>query len=267
MPQPLSELELSLEANASEICPAAFSAESCSAVSLEPLSEALVMAASGLEASPPTNTPFPASNTGEPKASVARSKTSKRTSHQSAPKTKAKQHSSGVMTVLRSRRVRALVTCVCVLMIAGLLVMNLKGRSTSEVAETPIDEIEMSEFGSGSQPASDSFDGNGNHSAASEFDDRMTDTPGGVRQAGAWSENAPPANPWDHRPATNVTSIPTNRFESKSDIPRGAWLTGQIELDVNAVTPASFSSSSANNQALRTSTISGDFRLPRQRQK
>lgn len=265
MSQPLPEPEPSLEANASEICPSAFSAESCSAVFLEPLSEALVMAASGLETSPPTNPPLPVSNTGEPKASVARSKSSKRPAHKSIPQPNTKQNSSGVMTVLRSRRVRALVTCACVLMIAGLLVMNLKGRSTSEVAETPIDEIEMSEFGSGSQPASDSLDGNGNHSAAPGFDDRMTDASGGVRQAGAWSENAPPANPWDHRPATNVTSIPTNRFESKSDIPRGAWLTGQIELDVNAVTPASFSSTPANNQALRTSTISGDFRLPRQR--
>ena len=181
-----------------------------------------------------------ASNSSSNSTSASQSKRPSRSS--SPPKVVApprKPHqprSAGIWGMLRSRRVRVILTLVGVLMIAGLVGLNMRGSGTSTDIED--DELAMSEFGQGSSEQMTSGDGSMQEPAAFEdgFDNKSIVT----ANAEEWETSTPRLPPLGLPVMNDSNVVPASGVDRSSGAgQRGAWLTGQIEVEPNGVVPAS----------------------------
>lgn len=159
--------------------------------------------------------------------------------------------SSRIWELMRSRRVRALLTLVGVLMIAGLVGLNLRsGQNSSNGDDT---ELELSEFGNDKSFAPGTVEGSNQVPGA--FDNGGSAEPHSGTGQNQWAGEAPRLPPLGLAPLHDAEVIPAGRMEpSSASGPRGAWLTGQIEVEPSGVVPVSGSWSSANgsNRANQT---------------
>lgn len=154
-----------------------------------------------------------------------------------APPRKPHQpRSAGIWGMLRSRRVRVMLTLVGVLMIAGLVGLNMRGSGTSTDIED--DELAMSEFGQGSSDQMTSGDSSMQEPAAFEdgFDNKSIVT----ANAEEWETSTPRLPPLGLPVMNDSNVVPASGVDRSSESgQRGAWLTGQIEVEPNGVVPAS----------------------------
>lgn len=154
-----------------------------------------------------------------------------------APPRKPVQPQSGkIWETLRSRRVRVVMTFVGVLMLAGLIGINM--RSSSTTADLEVDELEMSEFGQNPNEQMVSGDGSMQEPAAfsSGFENQQMVT----TNTEEWETSAPRLPPLGLPVMNDSNVIPAsgiNRPQTSGQ--RGAWLTGQIEIEPNGVVPVS----------------------------
>ena len=253
------------------------SLESCSSESVvapagDSLPEMLASVASGLDlpvAEPVTvvtaleSTP---SNSSEPTSfamPVSPSQPKRASRNLSKSKGPTQQRKLGIPSrlweTLRSGRVRTLLTLVGVLMIAGLVGLNLKGsRSSANVDDI---ELELAEFGDHK-----SFDPNpvdGSLEAPGAFDNGVANRPIQTSDANEWPGTSPRLPPLGLSPNSDSEVISAGGIEqSSASGPRGAWLTGQIEIESNGIVPVSGSRPNANG-AKRTTQASGFDPFPR----
>lgn len=137
--------------------------------------------------------------------------------------------SDRLMTVLRSRQVRVLLTCCCLLMIGGLVLLNLQTSPRTAPTRAELADLELTEFTEepGSVPA-----------AVDESDSILRPADGSFRDSGLQTADA---QTWSSNPQLpSVASgrnrdsqfIPAGFVQPPTDTdPRGAWLTGRIEAN------------------------------------
>lgn len=161
------------------------------------------------------------------------------------PRKLAPSRSSAIWATLRSRRVRMLLTLVGVLMIAGLVGLNLRSsRSATDVDDM---DLEMSEFGQGVSTElaapTDSL------AAPASFDDGFENNPIATSDANEWETLPNRLPPLGLSPTDDSGVISAGGVERASMLgPRGAWLTGQIELESSGIVPVSGFRSSARDR-------------------
>ncbi len=152
------------------------------------------------------------------------------------PRKPGPPRSSSIWETFRSRRVRVLLTLVGVLMIAGLVGLNMKGSNSS--ADTDDMELEMSEFGEGQ--SADLASTTGSTGAPAVFDQGFDNQPIGTADANPWETSPAHLPPLGLSPMNDSAVIPAGGMDRTSASgPRGAWLTGQIELESSGVVPVS----------------------------
>jgi hypothetical protein len=149
--------------------------------------------------------------------------------------------SDGLTVALRSRRVRAGLTCVGVLLVGGLFALNFREPNRSAVGNNEFTEMELTEFGQGNLTSNHAADTAGESSIPSRSDSQNMPA---VQTASGFDRSDLDRDwpPQDLRQAGLTFASnggPANRFQAVSATrPRGAWLTGQIELDSNPITSA-----------------------------
>jgi hypothetical protein len=178
-----------------------------------------------------------------------------------SPEAPVKAVRSGPSGLLRSRKVRLLLTLASLLLIFGLI--GLSVNRLPIVAEAESEELDLSEIGESATTAT------ANDSAAEprrhDFDTQFEDHPlmrnaTQTRVASGWSTDLPPTGTGTGIvPVTNfsdsrqaATSQPCRAPASGS---QGAWLTGQIESDESAMPPAGIRSASEYQVAPRQSPM------------
>ena len=136
---------------------------------------------------------------------------------------------SRLVQTLRSRRVRALLTCASLLLIGGLLVLNVRSTTPSGGSAADLAELELAEFG----------------------------------------DVGTPLKPIDGFPPTLRTLddsevMPANRVDPPPGTgPRGAWLTGQIERETSSVVSAGGSWPHSNTAPDRVNSAAEFDSFPR----
>ena len=200
--------------------------------------------------SPQVTTSASVASSSRPKSSSA--SPSKRSSRSSSPpkvvappRKPHKPHSAGIWDMLRSRRVRVMLTLAGVLMIAGLVGLNMRGSGTSSDIED--DELAMSEFGQGESEQMTADDNSMQEPAPFEegFDNRSIAT----ANAEEWGASTPRLPPLGLPVMNDSNVIPASGVDrSSTSGQRGAWLTGQIEIEPSGVVPASGFRSSFGGQ-------------------
>ncbi len=149
--------------------------------------------------------------------------------------------SNSLLEALRSRRVRAGLTCVGVLLVGGLFALNFREANRSAVGNNEFNEMELDEFGEGTRASRREADTAGESSIQSQRDSQQMPA---IQTASRFDRSGlesdwPPQDLGQTGSTFASNGAPANRFQAISATsPRGAWLTGQIELDSNAITPA-----------------------------
>jgi hypothetical protein len=125
-------------------------------------------------------------------------------------------------------------------MIAGLVGLNMKGSSS---AVDSVDmELEMSEFGD--VRSSDSALTAGSMEAPAAFKQGFENKPINSADANSWGSSPPRLPPLGLSPLNDSGVVPAGGLDRSATAgPRGAWLTGQIELESTGVIPVSGSRS------------------------
>jgi hypothetical protein len=148
--------------------------------------------------------------------------------------------SPAIWEALRSRKVRVGLTLAGVLMIAGLVGLNMKGSSS--VVDSVDMELEMSEFGD--VRSSDSALTAGSMEAPAAFKQGFENKPINSADANSWGSSPPRLPPLGLSPLNDSGVVPAGGLDRSATAgPRGAWLTGQIELESTGVIPVSGSRS------------------------
>ena len=121
-------------------------------------------------------------------------------------------------------------------MLATLVGLNMRGSgSTAGVDDM---DLEMSEFGQG--PSVESASSEDSMAAPTAFENGFGDQPIATADASEWGTSPPRLPPLGLSPMNDADVVPTGGLDrSAMSGPRGAWLTGQIEIEPNGVVPAS----------------------------
>ena len=117
-------------------------------------------------------------------------------------------------------------------MLATLVGLNMRGSgSTAGVDDM---DLEMSEFGQG--PSVESASSEDSMAAPMAFENGFGDQPIATADASEWGTSPPRLPPLGLSPMNDAEVVPTGGLDrSAMSGPRGAWLTGQIEIESNGV--------------------------------
>ncbi len=185
-----------------------------------------------------------AAPTAKPSESFSKSEPSRQSKKSSSTrKDRGLGHrlSASLFEALRSHSVRAGLTCVGVLLVGGLFALNFREANRSPVASNEFTEMELTEFGERNLTSNRAADTSGESSIQSRRDSQnmpAAKTAGGFDRSGL-DRDWPPQDLGQPGSTFASNGAPANRFQTVSATrPRGAWLTGQIELDSNAIRPA-----------------------------
>ncbi len=135
--------------------------------------------------------------------------------------------SERLMTLLRSRQVRVLLSCCCLLMIGGLVMLNLQKSPRAAPTRAELADLELTEFTE--EPGSVS-------AAVKESNSISRPADASFRNSGLQTADA---QTWPSNPQLPSVGSGRNRdsqlisagyVQPRTDAdPRGAWLTGRIE--------------------------------------